>query len=92
MYLLSNSCVDIFSDLLYFVGIRVKSYDKLWEGCKSKKAKIESMLNLLKERGLKGNPTIKECRRLKKMFERKQEVAELNTSNIITTTGNFKFY
>lgn len=73
-----------------FEGIRVKSYDKLWEGCKTKKAKIESLLNLLRERGLKGKPTVTECRRLKEEFERKQEVAELDTSNIITTTGYFK--
>ena len=47
------------------------------------------MLNLLQERGLKGRPTLSECRRLKKKYEKKQELAELNTSNIIGSSGDF---
>lgn len=67
----------------------MKNYKTLWEGCKSDKARAEKLMQLLQERGLKGKPTIAECKKLKKKAEREKEIAELNTSNIINTTGNF---
>lgn len=79
-YSLSNA-VDLFA------GIRVKNYKTLWDGCKSDKARAAKLLELLQERGLKGKPTISECRRLKRKYEREQEFMELNTSNIIETEG-----
>lgn len=65
----------------------MKNYKTLWEGCKSDKARAEKLMQLLQERGLKGNPSISECRKLKKRYERDKEIAELNTSNIINSSG-----
>lgn len=48
-------------------------------------------MELLHERGLKGKPSVSECRKLKKKFEREKEVSELNTSNIITSNGTSLF-
>jgi hypothetical protein len=44
-------------------------------------------MDLLRERGLKGKPSVTECRKIKKKFETEREVSELNTSNIITSNG-----
>lgn len=68
-------------------GIRVQNYKILWQNCKSDKARAQKLMELLHERGLKGKPSVSECRKLKKKFEREKEVSELNTSNIITSNG-----
>ncbi len=44
-------------------------------------------MDLLRERGLKGKPSVTECRKIKKKYETEKEVSELNTSNIITSKG-----
>ena len=71
------------------IGIQVKNYKTLWEGCNSIKSKKAKLMALLEENGMKGNPTIEKCRKLRKKLERAREVAELDTSNIINTSGNF---
>lgn len=68
----------------------MQNYNKLWEGCKSEKAKREKLLEdleLLRERGLDGKPSISKCRILKEKYERRKEVTELSTSNIIQSSG-----
>lgn len=86
-----NSHMEVFSFFLSYVqGIRVKSYKTLWEGCKSNKARAEKLMDLLRERGLEGKPTLDDCRKLRKRYEREKEVAELNTSNIICTEGDYE--
>nr|XP_042909012.1 HIRA-interacting protein 3 [Parasteatoda tepidariorum] len=66
-------------------GIHIKSYDKLFENCKSMKSKSEKLLHLLEKEGLKGRPTLAKCKKLKKKIETKKEVAELDPSNIISS-------
>ncbi|XP_057377239.2 LOW QUALITY PROTEIN: HIRA-interacting protein 3-like [Daphnia carinata] len=68
-------------------GIRVQNYKTLWQNCKNDKARAQKLMELLHERGLKGKPSVSECRKLKKKLEREKEVSELNTSNIITSNG-----
>ena len=65
----------------------MKNYKALWVDCKNNKAREEKLLDLLRERGLKGKPSVHECRKIKKKYEREKEVSELNTSNIITSNG-----
>ncbi|KAG8178393.1 hypothetical protein JTE90_005285 [Oedothorax gibbosus] len=68
-------------------GIRVKSYDQLFEKCKSMKAKCEKLTELLENHGMKGRPTLEKCKKLKKKLETKKEIAELDLSNILKTEG-----
>lgn len=65
----------------------MQNYKTLWEGCKSNKARADKLMQLLQERGLKGNPSKAECIRIKKKYEEEKEIAELNTSNIISSSG-----
>ena len=65
----------------------MQNYKTLWEGCKSNKARAEKLMQLLRERGLKGNPSKSECIRIKKKYEEEKEIAELNASNIISSSG-----
>lgn len=69
------------------MGINIRNYDRLLSGCKSMKSKKEKLLNVMHERGLKGNPTQEKCKKLKKRLERKKELEELDTDNIIETSG-----
>lgn len=66
-------------------GIKVGKYADLWSGCKSNKQRAERLKKLLVDNGIDGRPTLDKCRRLKAKNERKKEVAELDTSNIIST-------
>lgn len=72
---------------LYLIGIRVQNYKILWQNCKNDKARAEKLLELLHERGLKGKPSVSECRKIKRRFEREKEISELSKANIITTEG-----
>ncbi|XP_022258354.1 protein IWS1 homolog isoform X4 [Limulus polyphemus] len=67
-------------------GLRIK-YGTVFEGCKTRKKKVEKLLQILKDEGLKGKPTLKSCKALKKKREKKQELKELDVSNIIDTNG-----
>ncbi|GFU00002.1 uncharacterized protein NPIL_80231 [Nephila pilipes] len=71
-------------------GLRVQCYTKLFENCKSVKAKCEKLLHLLEKEGLKGRPTLEKCKKLKKKIETKKEIAELDVSNILVTKGRSK--
>jgi len=66
-------------------GIRVKNYTILWEGCKSARAKCRKLLDLLEEHGLKGNPTVVKCQKLRMKRETEEDIAELNLGNIINS-------
>ena len=39
---------------LNIAGIHVRNFAKLWENCKTKKAKCDALLRLLEKEGLKG--------------------------------------
>eukprot|EP00794_Sanderia_malayensis_P006894 gene6894-7672_t len=64
-------------------GIKVRNYSTFFEGCKSKKSKEMKLMKLLEDEGLKGAPTIEKCKKLRKKREVKQEISELDLSNII---------
>ncbi|XP_076177303.1 uncharacterized protein LOC143151750 [Ptiloglossa arizonensis] len=65
-------------------GIRIKSYNDIWVGCKSNKAKVMCLKKLLEKNGINGRPTLEKCKKAKLRNERLKDVAELNTSNIIS--------
>lgn len=46
------------------------------------------MLELLREKGLEGEPTISKCRQLKVDFLTKKEIEDLDPNLIIQTEGN----
>ncbi|XP_064080240.1 HIRA-interacting protein 3-like [Macrobrachium nipponense] len=68
-------------------GIRIKSYDLLFEGCKTIAAKERKLLSILQEHGMEGRPTLKKCEEIREKLEREKELAELDMSNIITESG-----
>jgi hypothetical protein len=45
------------------------------------------LLELLRERGLQGNPSLAACKKLKRKYEKEKEISELNLSNIIASNG-----
>ena len=51
--------LESYKRYLRLAGIRVKNYEKLFEGCKSLKSKKELILNMLEEMGLEGELYIK---------------------------------
>ncbi|XP_043253039.1 DNA ligase 1-like [Colletes gigas] len=65
-------------------GIHVKSYNELWAGCKTIKAKVMCLKELLEKNGVFGRPTLEKCRTVKRRNEKLKDVAELSTSNIIS--------
>ncbi|KOC59274.1 HIRA-interacting protein 3, partial [Habropoda laboriosa] len=65
-------------------GIYVKSYNDLWAGCKSNIAKVKCLKELLAKHGVNGRPTIEKCKKARKRNETLKDIAELNTSNIIS--------
>ncbi|XP_065059149.1 HIRA-interacting protein 3-like [Rhopilema esculentum] len=73
---------------LAVAGIRIQNYAKVFEGCKSKKAKEAKLLEMLEEQGLKGKPTLEKCKKMRKKIEAKKEVAELDLCNIIDYNGS----
>ncbi|XP_076619669.1 uncharacterized protein LOC143341036 [Colletes latitarsis] len=65
-------------------GIHVKSYNDVWVGCKTNKAKVMCLKELLEKNGVIGRPTMEKCKKVKRRNEKLKDVAELNTSNIIS--------
>lgn len=65
-------------------GIYVKSYNDMWANCKSNAAKVRCLKELLEKNGITGRPTIEKCKKAKEKNERLKDIAELNTSNIIS--------
>uniref|UniRef100_A0A8C6U4F1 HIRA interacting protein 3 n=1 Tax=Neogobius melanostomus TaxID=47308 RepID=A0A8C6U4F1_9GOBI len=64
-------------------GVR-RNYKKMLEGCHTIRSIVERLTKELEDLGLQGNPTIEKCKKIRKKREKAQEVAELDTSNIIT--------
>lgn len=81
----TNPKIERLKKYLRVAGLRVRSYQKLWEGCKTNKAKTEKLLQMLTDAGLKGKPTLQKCKRLQAKRERKEEFESLDVSNIITS-------
>lgn len=56
-------------------------------GCKSNSERAEKMLELLREKGLEGEPTIAKCKQLKVDYLTKKEIEDLDPNLIIQTEG-----
>ncbi|XP_053972929.1 DNA ligase 1-like [Hylaeus volcanicus] len=80
----NNKKIQTLKKYIRAAGIHVKSYNDIWVGCKSNKAKITCLQNLLEKNGVSGRPTLEKCKKAKHRNEKLKDVAELNTSNIIS--------
>lgn len=65
-------------------GIRVQCYKRLWKDCKSNKQRIDKLKELLEKNGVSGRPSVEKCKAAKIERERIQEIASLDTANIIS--------
>lgn len=65
-------------------GVRIKSYQEIWVGCRNNTERINRLKELLEKKGITGRPTLEKCKRVKKKNEKIKEVSELDTSNIIS--------
>lgn len=59
-------------------------------GCKSNQERADKILELLREKGLEGDPTLIKCRELKKQILTKKEIDDLDPSVILNTEGRIK--
>uniref|UniRef100_H2ZTD1 HIRA interacting protein 3 n=1 Tax=Latimeria chalumnae TaxID=7897 RepID=H2ZTD1_LATCH len=64
-----------------------RNYKKLFQGCRSNKAKIQVLRKELENLGVKGNPSLEKCKAVKLKREEDEELASLDISNIIHTQG-----
>ncbi|XP_076642191.1 uncharacterized protein LOC143352994 [Halictus rubicundus] len=80
----SDRRIEVLKKYIRTAGIRVKSYNTIWAGCKSNAAKIRCLEELLEKNGVSGKPTLEKCKKAKERNERLKDIAELNTSNIIS--------
>ncbi|OAD57635.1 HIRA-interacting protein 3, partial [Eufriesea mexicana] len=79
-----NKQIQLLKKYIRIAGIHVKSYNDLWADCTSNSAKINCLKTLLIKNGINGRPTVEKCKKAKERNERLKDVAELNTSNIIS--------
>uniref|UniRef100_A0A8C7X603 Histone chaperone domain-containing protein n=1 Tax=Oryzias sinensis TaxID=183150 RepID=A0A8C7X603_9TELE len=70
-------------------GVR-RNYKKLLEGCKSIRAKVAVLKKELEDLGVKGQPSLEKCKKIRMKREEAQELAELDVGNIIATQGRPK--
>ncbi|KAK2710623.1 hypothetical protein QYM36_011972 [Artemia franciscana] len=68
-------------------GYRMKNYETFFQDCKSEAAKIRKLLAKLEELGIKGQPTLEKCKKIRLKLEKKKEVEELDIGNIIESQG-----
>ncbi|XP_068971485.1 HIRA-interacting protein 3-like isoform X1 [Bombus flavifrons] len=79
-----NKKIQLLKKYIRLAGIHVKSYNDLWASCKSNAAKVRCLRELLAKNGINGRPTVEKCKKAKEKNESLKDVAELNTSNIIS--------
>ncbi|XP_043605024.1 uncharacterized protein YFR016C-like isoform X2 [Bombus pyrosoma] len=79
-----NRKIQLLKKYIRLAGIHVKSYNDLWASCKSNAAKVRCLRELLAKNGINGRPTVEKCKKAKEKNESLKDVAELNTSNIIS--------
>uniref|UniRef100_A0A8C4PYZ2 Uncharacterized protein n=1 Tax=Eptatretus burgeri TaxID=7764 RepID=A0A8C4PYZ2_EPTBU len=70
-------------------GVR-RRYQQLFEGCTSRRAKLNRLQHELEELGVKGKPTLEKCRQVKLKREEDAELAALDQGNIIVGIGERK--
>ena len=76
--------IQVLKKYIRLAGIHVKSYNDLWAGCKSNAAKVRCLKELLAKNGINGRPSMEKCKKARERNESLKDVAELNTSNIIS--------
>ena len=79
-----NRKIQILKKYIRAAGIHVKSYNDLWAGYRTNAARIKCLQQLLEKNGITGRPNLEKCKKAKERNERLKDVAELNTSNIIS--------
>ncbi|XP_014894771.1 HIRA-interacting protein 3 isoform X3 [Poecilia latipinna] len=67
-------------------GVR-RNYKKLLDDCRSTRSKVAVLKKELEDLGLRGNPSIEKCKKIRLKREEAQELAELDVHNIISTKG-----
>ncbi|XP_014894770.1 HIRA-interacting protein 3 isoform X2 [Poecilia latipinna] len=65
-------------------GVR-RNYKKLLDDCRSTRSKVAVLKKELEDLGLRGNPSIEKCKKIRLKREEAQELAELDVHNIIST-------
>ncbi|XP_076237075.1 uncharacterized protein LOC143180912 [Calliopsis andreniformis] len=76
--------IQVLKKYIRAAGIHIKSYNNLWAGCKSNNARVICLKEILEKNGVSGRPTLEKCKKAKEKNETLKDVAELNTSNIIS--------
>ncbi|KAF4015725.1 hypothetical protein G4228_007085 [Cervus hanglu yarkandensis] len=64
-----------------------RNYKKLLGSCRSRKERLSVLRAELEALGMKGNPSLEKCRALKEQREEAAEVASLDITNIISSSG-----
>nr|XP_015092358.1 LOW QUALITY PROTEIN: HIRA-interacting protein 3 [Vicugna pacos] len=64
-----------------------RNYKKLLGSCRSHKERLSVFRAELEALGMKGNPSLEKCRALKEQREEAAEVASLDITNIISSSG-----
>ncbi|CAK9301948.1 unnamed protein product [Gordionus sp. m RMFG-2023] len=87
-----KSNLDRWKKYVRTAGIFVTNYNILFSDCKNEKQQIKKLKSMLQESFKKmkmdeGNVTLDQCKLLKKKKEEAKEIAELDLSNIIQTSG-----
>ena len=65
-------------------GLKIQNYATFWEGCNTKKARVERMKEFLEKKGIHGRPTLEKCAKAKKKRQISDEVNSLDKNNIIS--------
>lgn len=81
--------LSIYKNFIKVAGIKV-NYGRLFEGIMSADDKCILLRRVLASKGLQGEPTIAKCKQLKLDLQTKKEIADLDTS-VIISEGNFFF-
>ncbi|XP_034449956.1 HIRA-interacting protein 3 isoform X1 [Hippoglossus hippoglossus] len=67
-----------------------RNYKKLLDDCHSVPSMVAVLKKELDDLGVQGQPSIKKCKSVKRKREEAQEIADLDVSNIISTSGRPK--
>uniref|UniRef100_A0AAY4CG58 Histone chaperone domain-containing protein n=1 Tax=Denticeps clupeoides TaxID=299321 RepID=A0AAY4CG58_9TELE len=88
-FLEENKAVSRLKRYIALCGAR-RNYKKLLENCRSVKSMVAVLKKELEDLGVEGNPSIEKCKKARLKKEEAQELAELDSNNIIFTPGRPK--
>lgn len=78
--------LDKMKRLLVYANLKVSHYGRFFKDCGTDREKVDFVVNYLREKGLKGEPTIENCKKLGKKIAKEKEVAQLDKNNIIDSS------